>query len=434
MAPAKRLLMPLNVAHAVAAALPPPGTLPCLHNISYSHGGYMAAAPLMLRDPVWCAELERLVPHAFARVCEVVEAPQGLTSAKLMEIMENNPVVAAFGHAQTVAMKRDSCTSVPAVELDIYLDPSLCREVETTGADDCALQELAARLVNTTLVAHGGFVHIFAERVLGLSMYHSIHQRCSGMTVAKWLNCFRDALHSQPFTARPGLPDSSAIVGTPLSVFLDVKSTAATPRALLLLVQGLNARGIHVWGVGSFVHRQVTYPFWQAAVQLIDGVTRPAPIPFHIFTHIAGVQQACETGRLPRGSHVLFNGGSLVSIEEATQGGGRLRYSVPRFLVADLAALTADFDLRLGYYVAEQVLCAQAAHVLTEAAALQDKCGLGALFSHGFAYSGVPQTVAADIVARPGSPYPGIVRPPLSWLWTWIFGLRVDWKYRAASS
>lgn len=449
---------PVSVAAAVNAALPPSVGLRSLHNISYSHGGYMAAAPEALRSAPWCAELQRLVPHAYSKLCTaIVSSSPGssLSSGRLMELMENNPVVAAFGHAIAARLGPSLSLgrSLPAIELDIYLDEAVCSAVERAYAiETCAvpeagiLEDLAVRLVDTTLVAHGGAMHVFFERMLGVSVHGAIASRCGGMTVSRWLDCFFAALRGPAAisTASPedkstghDVPSdnvvcsgacssqrtSSDLLRAPLSVFLDVKSAAATPRALNLLVRGFNARGVHVWGVGSFLHHQVCPSTWSEQRVGPGGSAAPAPIPFLLFSHAAGIQASFEARRLPRGSHILFNGGSLLlQPQAANRSASAPPPFVPPALLEDLGELAVRADLHLGYYAAEQLLCPKAAELLSEVADTHR-----GHFPHGFAYSGVPGRASGDI-AMHGV---GIRRLPrvVVWFLGWLFGVRVEWKH-----
>ena len=415
----------------------------------------MAAAPEALRSAPWCAELQRLVPHAYSKLCAAVisSSPGGsLSSGRLMELMENNPVVAAFGHA--IAAHQGPSLSLgrspPAVELDIYLDEAVCSAVERAYATEiCAvpeagiLEDLATRLVDTTLVAHGGAMHVFFERMLGVSMHGAIACRCGGMTVSRWLDCFFAALRGPAAisTASPedgntghGAPsDNAACLGAcslqrtscdllraPLSVFLDVKSAAATPRALSLLVRGFNARGVHVWGVGSFLHHQVCPSTWPEQRVGPHGSAAPAPIPFLLFSHAAGIQASFEARRLPRGSHILFNGGSLLLYNRSASAPPPF---VPPALLEELGELAVRGELHIGYYAAEQLLCPQAAEMLSEVADAHR-----GHFPHGFAYSGVPGRASGDIAMH----NVGIRRLPrvVVWFLSWVFGVRVEWKYK----
>jgi hypothetical protein len=407
------LLEPQVVAKRVRALLPSLPVRP-LRNIVYSHGGYMAAATEMLGNVGWCQQLQQHTPHAYAQLCRTLGVRgSGLSSSRVMSALENNPVVAAFGSLRA----RSHTSAPPAIELDVYLHPSVCASVErrflTQDADlsDDALGALADELIETTLVAHGSMLHTICERILGLSMYAYIFRRNGGVSVSTWLSIFdaSGAVDGRRMQENP-----------PLSVFLDVKSAAATPRALLLLVRAINGRGVHVWGVGSFVHRQITLSEWSHVEQRVTRLRPPlpAPLPLHIFTYAAQIQAACAAGRLPLGAHVLFNGGSLLP-ETSSEPGPCF---VPAQLLQELSSLASKHRLHLGFYAAEQRLCAAAVNALTDCANEHPD-----LFVHGFAYSGLPGLAAADLIPTDVSPLHGVSWPPqwlsvpLGWATRWTY-------------
>jgi hypothetical protein len=223
----------------------------------------MGSAPQLLRDRRWTALLRQLTPRAHARAALVTAAlpRRAGVSAACMRALENSPVVAAFGVASDLARGAPAGVShAPvAVEWDVYLSAEACAAVDAAGGHDATRgahgDALAARVVATTAVAHGSLVHVLLERVCGLSMHRSILQRSGNMTVPAWLRAYFHALAA-------GAPAVHVVAaGSPprplLSVFLDVKSRGASPAALRALVDGLNAMGVHVWGVGSFVHAQL---------------------------------------------------------------------------------------------------------------------------------------------------------------------------------
>jgi hypothetical protein len=448
-------LEPHVIAERVAAFLPPASMIRPLGNICYSHGGYMAAAPEMLRDPSWCIELSLRTPHAYSLLCRVLlQSGRALNSSRLMAALENNPVLAAYGfkRARALSVLRQQ----PAVELDVYLSASVCEAVERLYASDVrpssnALDAIAEDLVQSTLVAHGSALHTICERVFGLSMYRFIALRNGGMTVAAWLNIFTSSVvagEAPPSSAPMITGGQNSCSGDRISVFLDVKSAAATPRALLLLVRGLNSRGVHVWGVGSFVHRHITLrDEWVLCEQRVMGlpVPLPAPLPLHIFTFAAQIQAACASGRLPQGAHVLFNGGSLllrgdpagapvageeegVAASAPAPGGGRVWVTTPSVSAAvlrELGGIAEKHNLHLGFYTSEPALSAAAATALT-ACADENR----SLFVHGFAYSGVPGLAAADLVPSMHQLLLGVFQPP-AWLAA-LLGVRTTWSVARA--
>ncbi len=274
------------------------------------------------------------------------------------------------------------------------------------------------------------------------------------MTVPKWVEVFFASLHRSEETATAsaaedvrawvgGLPAAAAAGQEPLlSVFLDVKSAGETPARLAALVRGLNMLGVRVWGVGSFVHAQlsafeeggqrrqeVRVPASIAEVVRAEtpsaagreattahpegagAMTQrgrsssppllfPAPIPLRIFSFADAVAAAAEQGKLPRGAHVLFNAGSLFS--EKRSGGV---WEVDERLLSRLASAVASRALCVGAYTQESHLDAGTAAKMI--GLFNDRPDVFAL---GLSYSGVQGLAASDIPSGNGLPIPGWLR------------------------
>ena len=258
-------------------------------NRAYSHGGWMGCAGLIIqgRYSSWMRLMKTFTPASYERLLLVDQA--SASSPAHMRILENNPVMAAFGTAMTLR-QGDTRQVSPAslshcpvvVEFDVYLDGDVCKEVDAAlwrGTELSAAERarLARLLATTTVISHGSLMHIMLERLCGISMHKSILQRSGGMTLHTWLRayfqtlaeCAPDVRISQPANRQIADVASSASAIPHLSVFLDVKSSGASAAALDLLSEGLNAAGIHVWGVGSFVHRQLNDIMRRSAPQTI---------------------------------------------------------------------------------------------------------------------------------------------------------------------
>lgn len=521
-------------------------------NRVYSHGGWMGAAPELVASPQWLALVGELTPAAHERVALAAAAGRASPGA-LMRIFENSPVLVAFGVAHELRERRHAAAAAGApaaavalatggsashacatggsashapvvVEWDVYTSREACNAADAAvraagGLDAVPPAERAAlahRLAATTAISHGSLWHIALERLLGLPMHASILQRSGGMTTHTWLRAYFHALATAApdvDVRAPAVATAATASATPhLSVFLDVKSSLASPAALALLTEGLNAAGVHVWGVGSFVHGQltelaarhvragaeqvVTVPdavpatsspsgaasaggpgaddtpaarrrrvsprevdrligheplgsapqpsqqhqqhhhqrlrnevapevaaegeLPQAAAAATPGglpltsARLPPPIAFYIFSFVGEIQAAAAAGRLPRGAHVLFNGGTMIShhVAGADADATQATYAVRPALLRELGALVDRLDLHLGYYTQEALLDAPAADLLARTANEHP-----ALFEHGFAYSGLPGRATGDIRPSPTSAAVGWAVP-----W-WLRGL-----------
>jgi hypothetical protein len=536
-------LDPHSLGHAVAHL--PSASVPRITNIKYSHGGWMGASVSMLQAPVWRELFCGLTPASHARVHVALTAGKAC-SGSVMRLLENNPVVAAYGVAHELGETgvaggdRDSGGLVsprqPAtphvfpsgsvahnpvvVEWDVYLDQTMCDQADTLlaaaaarspswggksffasppagmrHAEDAAELDAVARdIARSTVISHGSLLHILLERVFGLSMHTSLLRESGGMTAGKWLEVYRAAIEAAAPHVRLEAP-----AGAPprplISVFLDVKSARTSAAALELLVRGLNGMGVHVWGIGSFVLRQLAAPLGgtpqivtpvrerdlvvydaegggeatgllelgeDGTIASSSGSVRgsssaglptpsstaagggsasgaplqlPPPIVFQIYSTPGEIQAGIAAGTIPRGTHILFNGGSLLldpqtepppaatpALVAGAAGAAPTarEYPVDSRTLAALAASVASHDLHIGFYTQEHMLAPAAAAALI---ALAD--GHPAVFRHGFSYSNLRGVAAGDIT-RAGMT--GFVVP-----W-WLRRLVVKpWQHRGAA-
>jgi hypothetical protein len=374
-----------------------------LENWVYCHGGFMGAAVEVLRDPGWARMVETLTPHTFTRVLVADAACQHtISSGTLMSIMENNPVLAAFGvahssrrsypkHAHSIAHNR------LVIEWDVYPKTSDSHEIEEELRKGCSLErrkDLALHVVNSTVVAHGSLAHTFCERLLGMSMHSSIMKQSGDMTIPRWLDAYQKAMKTVAADV-----EVSAVSDALLHVFLDVKSTRASPALLQLLVEGINHLGVAVWGVGSFVFAQLKIPTVVAPTQFAP------PLRIYLFSNISSVQSAYQSGELPHGAAVLFNGGSLIaynSVPDASAADIQASYHIPDYIVSELA----NFKLQLGFYVQEPNIDSVAIELLNGIVSSHRD-----VFPLGFNYSNLLYTAAADVSPTPSHVTNGFVIP-----------------------
>jgi hypothetical protein len=432
----------------------PHRTVPVLLRQSYTHGSWMGAGGHVLSSPVWAAELQTRTPAAYRRVAAAFERARGRAhTGTLLAQLENSPVVAAYGTISLEAhIARLAAEGLPAhqehigsvahnplvLEWDVHLSPATIDTAvrKLPGADVALRRTLARELATEMVCAHGSMWAVLGERLLGIQQYAAVKSASGDMTVPVWLLHYFAVLRAHA----PALFSKASKRDAPLvSVFLDVKSAAASAAVLGLLVEGLNARGVHVWGVGSFVHKQVAaagaYPATQH-VRLLsppvagedgvesDGAARdlPPPIRFFIVGQPGEIQHGVLNGSIPHGADILFNGGTLLAPVAAGAAGSP--WTVDRAVFDALSSFAAVHDLRLGLYCQEPSMDS---HAVTEMALLVNSAP--AVFQHGWAYAGLPGQAAEDIPRGRGW---GMAAPP--WylaILAWTLGdyFSVPWKH-----
>lgn len=287
---------------AGAIRVAPAAAIPLCQRLTYSHGGYMGAAIDMLRHEKWVQLLRELTPASWKRVRAASVAAQlsdrsghsSVGSGPIMRILENNPVLAAFGVAQSVSAGEHGIAAVVAhnaivVEWDVYLPDHLVRKyagvLESSSAPASSRAEAADIIARHTVISHGSLIQTMAEGLLGFSMHESVLKSSGGMTAPKWLEIYLECLAvaaphvrvHEPTSVKPSngaeTSSSSSPVARPMiSVFLDVKSRRASCSVLKALVEGFNRLGVHVWGVGSFKHGQIA-GFDSTDVQRVQAIT-----------------------------------------------------------------------------------------------------------------------------------------------------------------
>jgi len=185
------------------------------------------------------------------------------------------------------------------------------------------------------------------------------------------------------------LREIANILGSPLSVVLDLKTRRVPPRVWARLIDNLRTRGLCIHGIGSF------------DIKELRSITESCccPVTPIIFFHAAGdLQRACHADEIKRGDHVYFNAGSLLwqrpdvfdaakynccnpstgILEDSESLECSARYVIHPFaypsndvelLPLDLQTSTIEqyqryYNLQIGLYVQEFSICQEALEVL----------------------------------------------------------------------
>jgi hypothetical protein len=394
----------------------------------YGHGAFMGATPALLADPRWRRILAFLMPDVYAALEESLAA--GADASSLMPMLENNPVLAAFGTVAATNAHREGehPNHLAGMEWDLFVNTDLITEWEE-AADDAARSAVMDRVVDTSLIAHANAIDTVQES-LGISQYPDVRRSpktaFGGVEMDAWLDLFGRALHlartdafdaevaamaSEPRSASdeacmrgtfatPWSVDRvtelhQQVTGRPhLSIVIDIKSLRSTPPFLTGLIGHLNRFGVHVAAVGSFLPSEIEG--LSRASQQVRGRTLPGPREV-LFFHLAGdLQLACEAGSLSPGQCVMFNGGSLLDV--VTPEPGRHTYSSRLRVLDELERWRARLDLQIGIYVQEGDCDAAAAAVLSD---IVD--AWPATFALGFAWGGL-----RDEAGLPAGPDPRV--------------------------
>jgi len=198
-----------------------------LTKVPYVHGAYSAVAPIFIRDARWMAILRKLMPESHAGVATLVKKNASkIDPPRLMKWAENNPVVAAYGalnsdngpHSHVDGVDESPATAPPprpALEWDVFLDPSLVRSADkamqaaenlnkaTSGkggdicfddynaqiAADVEVDRQVSRLMNRMMLAHGSTTQLVTEAVGMASRYNFarvVEQGESRRRKSKW--------------------------------------------------------------------------------------------------------------------------------------------------------------------------------------------------------------------------------------------------------
>jgi hypothetical protein len=387
----------------------------------YGHGGFMGAAPALLADDRFRRILAFLMPDVFAAVRDALESDPDPTP--VMPMMENNPVAAAFGVLEGTRRPRPEGEESPhhlaGIEWDLFFDGALLERWEAVRAAPDQLAAILEEAIDTSLIAHAD-ARDTVQEALGLCQYADVRKTpktaLGGVEIDAWLDLFARALalgaaaDPEPLFAEmakeprvasdePCMQHTFARCWPALrcvevfreltgrscfSVILDVKSLRSTPEFLADFVRALNARGIHVSAVGSFLRDETVG--LSAVEQRLDGALLPGPRELQFFHFAGDLQAACDAGRVERGQSVLFNGASLLDV--TTHEGGAPTYSTKLRVLAELEAYRRRFDLHIGYYVQEGDCDHAAAALLSDLSEARPDT-----FELGFAWGGLRDEV-----------------------------------------
>ena len=383
----------------------------------YGHGAFMGAAPALLADARWRRILAFLMPDVFEQVRDALA--QGADPPRIIPMMENNPVLAAFGvfHGATTVRTdgEESPHHLTGIEWDLFLDADLLADWERERNDPEALTRIMDRVIDTGLIAHASAADTVQES-LGICQYRDVRKTpktgLGGVEIDSWLDLFGRALAlakaedlSAALTAMNEDPRSDSdeecmrntfwpvwpvrrsvdlyreITGKPwLSVIIDIKSLRSSPEFLCDLVRALNAHAVHVAAVASFLLEEVVGV--SATSQTIDGTVYPPPREIQFFHFAGDLQEACDAGKILEGQSVMFNGASL--LDSLKTDAGWPVYSAKLRVLSELEEYRRRFDLHIGIYVQEGDCDHTAASLLSDLSEARPET-----FELGFAWGGL---------------------------------------------
>ncbi len=409
--------------------------IPETRNQFYAHGAFMGAARELLADPKWNRILQALMPDVHRDVSNALRSREG--SDVIIPMLENNPVMAAYGLIKTQGMdqrreggRADRIRRMQALEWDAFL-PTTVVEAYKRAQTDEERDRLASQLVREMVIAHGTATQTALENATGYRQYSDVRTNrksdLGGVLPGAWMDLFCRALtlaqdpnwetrareYEDP-TLHPRF-DNPRDQATHLtfrnqlsfrdvvnlykeifhketfSVLLDIKSRDATPQILRAVVRELNRRGVLVYGVGTFQHAEINR--LGAMRQIVDGHVYAGPREVKFF-HLAGdLQRACLAGRVAEGDTVMFNAGSLIDYDRYARGRQKkASYQIKQEVVRQLRIYQEHYGFHLGLYVQESDIDDRAATLITEVTnSNQD------LFDLGFAWGGLSGRTASDI-------------------------------------
>ena len=392
----------------------------------YGHGAFMGAAPALLADPQWRRILAFLMPDVFTALEQRIQ--QGADASQLIPMLENNPVVAAYGtkRSATLSSQLDSPNHLAGMEWDVFVDSALIAQWEA-AEDESSKTKVMNAVLDTTMIAHGSSVDLIQES-MGVCQYADVRRtpktHFGGVEMDAWLDFYGRALFlsrhpdfdaavkqmsAEPRSTRP----EAAMIGTfallwtvptvvalhrevskreLLSIIIDIKSLDSTPPFLSALVQHLNRLGLHVAAVGSF-NRAETLGL-SAHVQHVGDHTLPGPREVWFFHYAGDLQAVCEAGLVERGQSVMFNGASVIA--HTTSVEGLHAYTACEDILVELEIWREYLCLEVGLYVQEGDCDAGAAAALSEIIDTWPQT-----FSLGFAWGGL-----RDEAGLPSGPKP----------------------------
>lgn len=385
----------------------------------YGHGAFMGAAPALLADPRWRRILGFLMPDVFEQLWEAIESGAG--PSRLMSMLENNPVLAAFGVSRSAEGIDGGDAANPnhmaGLEWDVFVDSALIERWEAaTDAD--AKRRCILRALDTSLIAHANSADTVQE-AMGIAQYADVRRtpktELGGVELDSWLDLFGRALSlahavdmdaavdemsqdpratsdeecmrntfAKPWSIPRVVEVHRAVTGKPfISIILEIKSLRSTAPFLADLVRELNARGVHVAAVASFLRDEVRGV--SAHRQHVAGHDLDGPREIQFFHFVGDLQHACRSGEIEAGQSVLFNGASLLEVAPREgSSGGLPRYIARQRVLDEFEALRARYGLHVGVYVQEGDCDGAAAGCLAELVERRPET-----FELGFAWGGI---------------------------------------------
>jgi hypothetical protein len=409
--------------------------IPEAKNQFYGHGAFMGAAPQLMADPKWNRILQVLMPDVHADATRVLKG--GPNSQELILMFENNPVMGAYGMYQTRQMdvareggRSDRIANMQAMEWDVFLPTRIVEQYHAAPTEK-ERTRLAHEMVSEMLIAHGTASQTVRENVFGFRQYENVKgtrkSEQGGVRPGAWMDLFGRALQLATDPAwekkateyedpklhpRVNDPADQAAHQTfqnqlsfrevidlykslfgkeTFSVLLDIKSRDASPVILTALIRDLNLRGVLVYGVGTFQHREVAG--LGNLTQTVDGRTYAGPKEIKFFHFAGDLQQACLDNRIATGDTVMFNAGSLISFDSfATGKQTKASYKIKTDVVDQLRIYKKHYGFHLGVYVQENDIDDRAATLITELTNAEP-----GIFNLGFAWGGLSGQTASDI-------------------------------------
>ncbi len=401
----------------------------------YGHGAFMGAAMALLNDPKWNRILKALMPDVWEETMAALKSGNGAN--KIILMFENNPVMAAYGiyrsgrlDTEKVAGREDRVANIEAFEWDAFLPGNVVTAFKKARTPQ-EKANLAPKLVDDMLIAHGSTMQTVFENKFGLRQYDSVQASAKtaqgGVTPGAWMDIFGRALqiagdpdwelkskeYGNPkrhkrysdvtdkanyLTLRNRLPFSEVIDlykemfnKETFSVVLDVKSRDATPEILQAIVEELNQRGVLVYGVGSFVFGEMRG--LKDVSQSVGGKRRAGPREIKFFHFAGDLQNACLNGQIAVGDTAMFNAGSLIGYDRLAGGKSKkASYEVKQKVIEQLREYKEEYGFQLGVYVQENDIDDRAADIITQLCNENPN-----IFDLGFAWGGISGETAAEI-------------------------------------
>jgi len=374
--------------------------VPYLQNLLYQHGSCMGSAPEFVSNNNWMRVLNILMPDVYASI--INDSDQ----SKLIKKMENNPVMAAYGIYETWKLSKVKFADIKTCEIDMYLPSNLTDQFKrATNSLDKA--RIARELVGQLLVAHGTGLQIAAES-LGYSQYESILENditnLGGVTLMNYFSLFAKAIYLINMYDNIQSPSSRNInnilresveisfnkcrkifkdyTGRPISIILDIKSSAVTPEMLKYMIPVMNNIGIHVTHLGSFKFDQIRDV---NVGQRVDNISYGPPIPVKFFHSAGNVQNACLTNKIELNDTVSFNIGSLITYDRYARGEAKKRsYTILSSTIEQLKGFKDFYNLHIFGYIQEFDIDERAATMLINLVNARPD-----IFDSGFAWGNV---------------------------------------------